>query len=147
MNNRGKLWIIPDEEQILQEVFESDIKKGISHTSGIQEFSNKYKLGYKFSEEDYQKAPCDMALLGHMVIKTEEETSLVVCYLPERVTDRQYNWLYQNNMILNNYVQIGAFSLHRVVDDSTCWKEIYGIQEIMKEAGKKNLIPKEERKR
>lgn len=146
MNDRSKLLIIPD-EQILQEVFEIDLKKGINHTSEVQKFLDKYQLFLKFNEDNYQKVSYDIAKLGHMVIKIEEDISLVACYLPKIITDRQYNWFYQNSMILNNYRQISCFSLEMVIDNSTCWKEIYKFQEIMNEIDKKNIRPKEERKR
>ncbi|MDE5587241.1 MAG: hypothetical protein K2I72_02590 [Bacilli bacterium] len=79
MNHRGRLIVIPDEEQILQEIFERQVKQGESHTKYLQEFSDIFELGYHFEEDDYQKAPCDIAAAGHMVIKIEEDVSLVIC--------------------------------------------------------------------
>ena len=102
MNNRGKLFIIPNEFEILQQSFERDVASGKSHTQRIQEFSDIYTLGFNFTVEDYQTAPCKIAMLGHLIIKTEEEVALVVCYIPEIITDRQYNWLYQNKEMLNH---------------------------------------------
>ena len=90
MNHRGKLIVIPNEEEILQEIFERNVRQGESHTKYLQEFSDTFMLGLHFEESDYQEAPCSIAELGHMVIKIEEDASLVVFYLPERVTDRQY---------------------------------------------------------
>ena len=140
MNNRGKLIIIPNEDEILQMGFERDVESGKSHTSRIQEFSDIYNLGFQFTEEDYQTAPCDIAALGHLVIKTEDEVSLVVCYMPERITDRQYSWLYQNKEMLNHYTQVSANSLQSINEDGVCWKRLHGVEEMMNEAGKKNLI-------
>lgn len=139
MQNRGKLWIIPNEEEILQEAFQRNVQEGRSHTHRIQEFSDIYHLGFQFKEEDYQTAPCEIAMLGHMVVKSEEEVSLIVCYLPEKITDRQYNWLYQNSDMLGKYIQINAYSLETANEDGICWKKVHGIEEIMKEARKKNL--------
>ena len=146
MSNRGKLWIIPNEEEILQEVFERNVQEGKSHTYYIQEFSNIYQLGFTFKEADYQTAPCEIAMLGHMVVKSEDEVSLVECYLPERVTDRQYNWLYQNNDMLSKYMLVNGNSLCIADEDGICWKKVHGIEEIMKEARKKNLLPKKGRR-
>lgn len=147
MNNRGKLWIIPNEEEILQEVFNRNVEEGKSHTTRIQEFSDVYNLGFKFNEEDYQTAPCEIANLGHMVIKSEDEVSLVVCYLPKKITDRQYNWLYQNKEMLSRYIQVSAESLQMVNEDGACWKKLHGVEEIIFEAGKKNLMTEKGMKR
>ena len=140
MNNRGKLIIIPNENEILQMGFEREIEEGKSHTTRIQEFSDIYNLGFQFTEEDYQTAPCDIAALGHLVIKTEDEVSLVVLYMPERITDRQYNWLYQNKEMLNSYVQVSANAIQTIIESDVCWKKLHGIEEIMHEAGRKNLM-------
>lgn len=142
MINRGKLWVIPDEEQILQEVFERTVEKGRSHTYRLQEFSEVFQLGFQFGEEDYQTAPCEIATLGHLVVKSEDEVSLIVCYLPERVTDRQYSWLYQNMDMLSKYVQVNSYSLQLSDENGICWTKIHGIEEVIVEARKKNLLPK-----
>lgn len=147
MINRGKLWIIPNEEEILQEVYEKDVEKGKSHTYRLQEFSNMYKLGFEFTEADYQTAPCEIAKLGHLVVKTEDDVSLAVCYIPERVTDRQYNWLYQNRLLLDKYTQINAYSVQVIEEDGICWKKLHGIDEIILESNRKNLLSKKGMKR
>lgn len=138
MNHRGKLLVIPNEEKILQEFFEWKVEQGKSHTLGLQKFSDIYSLGYQFEEEDYQKAPCDIAASGHMVIKTEEDSSLVIFYLPEKVTDRQYNYIYNHQSELCSYVQVNGYSLK--VEETVIWDKVHGIHEIMKEAMKKNLL-------
>lgn len=135
MNNRGKLWIIPNEDEILQESFERNVESGKSHTYRMQEFSDIYQLGFKFSEDDYQEAPCEIAALGHLVVKSEDEVSLVICYLPERITDRQCNWLYDNQNMLSKYMQVNGYSLN---DNE--WNKIHGIDQIMMDAAKKNLL-------
>lgn len=140
LNSRGKLWIIPNESQILQEVFERDIIKGENYIRYIQEFSDIYQLGFTFQETDYQLAPCEIALLSHMVIKSEDEMSLAICYLPEKITDRQYNWLYLNSNMLNKYIQINGYSLQTADEDGICFKKVHGMEEIMKEAKKKSRV-------
>ena len=139
MNNRGKLWIIPNEAEILQEVFERNVEIGKSHTYRIQEFSDIYGLGFEFKEEDYQLAPCEIATLGHLVIKAEDEVSLVVFYLPEFITDRQYNWLYQNSNMLGKYIQVSGNMVQSRAEDGICFKKLHGIEEIMTQARKKNI--------
>lgn len=139
MNNRGKLIVVPNEEQILQESFEWEVKQGESHTSDLQKFSDIYGLGYQFKEDDYQRAPCDIAGSGHMVIKTGEAASLIIFYLPERITDRQYNYIYNHQNEFSGYIQVNGYSLR--VEETIIWDKIHGIHEIMREAMKKNLLP------
>lgn len=131
---RGRLFIVPDEEQILQGLFEYSVEQGKSHTRGIQMFSDMYQLGFQFSEEDYQDAPCAIASIGHMVIKTDEDTSLAIFYLPERITDRQNNWIQMNESLFRTYVQVNAYSKR---EDK--WKSLHGMYEIKIEMNQKNL--------
>lgn len=133
----NKLWIIPNEDEILLDVFEKDIKDGISYLDYIQEFSDKYMLGLKFDVSDYQVAPCRIAILGHMVVKFEEKGSIITCYLPLKVTDKQYSWIYQNMSSLRSGINITGYSL---TDKNSDWIRIDGINEIMKEAQKKNIL-------
>jgi len=139
MKTRGKLIVLPNEDDILQEVFEREVAQGESHTKYLQEFSDTYMLGLHFEELDYQKAPCDIAELGHIVIKTEESVSLVIFYLPERVTDRQYLYIYNHQMDFSRYTQVNGYSLER--KDGISWEKIHDISGIMHEIAKKNLLP------
>lgn len=139
MSHRGKLIVVTNEEQILQGFLEWEVKQGESHTRGLQKFSDIYGLGYQFGEEDYHKAPCDIAESGHMVIKIEEDVSLAIFYLPERVTDRQYNYIYDRQNELSGYMQVNGYSLK--VEETIIWDKIHGIHEIMREAMRKNLLP------
>ena len=54
MFNRGKLWIVPNDDIMLPLYFK-DISEGISHLKGLQEFSDRFKLGMTFSNDDYQE--------------------------------------------------------------------------------------------
>ena len=139
MNNRGKVIIIPNEEQILQETFIRDVKLGESHTKYLQEFSDIYSLGYSFKLDDYQTAPCQIAEEGHLILKSEDSVSLMVLYLPLIVSNRQYNWLYQNLDKLEKYTQINAYSLQNV-ENKMCWSIVHGLKNIMLESSKKNLL-------
>ena len=141
MNNRGKVWIIPDEGQIIQPLFERDVALGENHTKKIQEFSDMYQLGFQFKSDDYQEAPCKIAELGHMVVKSEDSSGLVIFYLPERITDRQLEWVYQNEMILSKYSVIGAYNLQKISDEVK-WENFYGMDKIKKEINRKYLVGK-----
>lgn len=136
MNNRGMLWVIPNEEDIIQEEFKREAVGTQSHMNYLQEFSDTYMLGFDFKEEDYQTAPCEIAALGHMVVKSEDNSQTIIFYLPSIVTDRQYNWLYNKKEELNKYIQSGAFSLNFETNE---WNQIKGIENIMIEATRKNL--------
>ena len=141
MNHRGKLWIIPDEGQIIQPLFEKEVALGENHTKKIQEFSDMYQLGFQFKSDDYQEAPCKIAELGHMVVKSEDSSGLVIFYLLERITDRQLEWVYQNEMILSKYSVIGAYNLQKTSDEVK-WENFYGMDKIKKEINRKYLVGK-----
>lgn len=131
MNNRGKVWIIPDEGQIIQPLFERDVALGENHTKKIQEFSDMYQLGFQFKPDDYQEAPCQIAELGHLVVKSEDPSGLVIFYLPETITDRELEWFYQNEMMLSRYNVIGAYNLQKT-DGEVKWENFYGVDKIKK---------------
>jgi len=139
MNHRGKLIVIPNEEEILQEIFERNVRQGENHTKYLQEFSDYFMLGLHFKESDYQGAPCSIAELGHMVIKIEEDASFAIFYLPERITDRQYQYIYNHQIELGKYIEVSGFSLRR--GEEISWDRIHKISGIMGEATKKNLTP------
>lgn len=132
----GKLYVIPDENKILEECFKREVIK--EHLSALQEFSDKYSLGYSFMSDDYQQAPCMLALDGNLIVKTEEETSLAVCYLPEIVTDRQAMWLSTNENLLSNYSMVGGYKVDKE-NDSPSFGKMHGIDEIIKESNRRNL--------
>lgn len=140
MRMRGKLYIIPDENQILQEVFYRDVQK--DHLKAIQEFSDQFKLGYHFQADEYQEAPCMVALDGHLLVKTEENASLAVCYLPERVTDRQNIWLYEHRLEFSQYRMVGGYKLSSGTGKSNI-ETVHGIDELLVEANKRNMKCKE----
>lgn len=139
MTNKGNLWIIPNEENNVQPVFEKNVQEDKSHTYYIQKFVNNYKLGFDFKEEDYHAASCEIAKLGYMVVKSEDDPSLVICYLPEKITDRQYNWLYQNSNLLYKYMKVKGYFLKNVDEDYYYWEKVYGLEEILIEARKNNI--------
>lgn len=47
----GELYIVPDENKYFAKTFHKRISN--SHLMGIKEFSDCYKLGYQFKNEDY----------------------------------------------------------------------------------------------
>jgi sugar phosphate isomerase/epimerase len=133
----GSIYIIPDEEKILQEEFH---RKVISnHLDCLKEFSDTYKLGYKFRIEEYQDAPCFIARDGHLVIKEVNDSGLVVCYLPINITDRQITWMQDHKQFIENHKLIGAF----LIDDMknpTNSNHVTGFENVMKEVVKRNML-------
>ena len=91
MLERGFVYVIPDESKILGGAFIKSIE--MDHLPAIQEFCDKNKLGYHFTVEQYDKAPCILAIDGNLVIKTENYASFVAFYIPEHVTDNQLMWM------------------------------------------------------
>lgn len=141
MFSRGKTIVIPNEDEILQDIFEREVAIGKTHNDVLQEFSDTFMLGFHFTAEDYQTAPSKITKRGHLVIKTDEDSKIVICYLPERITDRQLSWLTNNTEMLNKYVQINAFSIKEKIENKTRWQRLYGLSDILKVAKQKNLLP------
>ena len=86
MIERGKVTIVPDENQILLDEYTKEIKK--NHLEAFIDFSNKFKLGYNFTSDDYQYAPEQLARDGHLILKTIDDQKTAIFYIPEVVTNR-----------------------------------------------------------
>ena len=133
MFNRGRLWIIPNDD-IIQPLYFSEVNNGTSHLESLQDFADKFKLDIKFSKDDYQEAPIDIAGCGHLVIKSDDDSKMLIFYVPRHVTDRQLEFFQNNEMFFSNeYSIIGGYSL----EDSSI-KSIHGVIEIRKELFIKN---------
>ena len=103
----GELYIVPDENKILGGVFQKKISN--NHLMGIQEFSDKYKLGYHFKSDDYQEAPCILAKDGLLVAKTVDDAGILIFYVPEVISDNQCMWYSENMNLFSKYSTIGAY--------------------------------------
>ena len=140
---KGKLIIIPN-KTIEEEKFELDITEDEYHLSGYQSFSDKYDLGYKFSEEEHQIAPLEIAEDGHLSLKTTEEESTLIFYLPEIITERQMNYVKNNITKFQNYKIVGSYSI-RKIDQNIYKEEIMGLNNTLQKIKQKyeqNLINK-----
>ena len=100
----GRVIIIPDEEQIKDDLFEGIIVGKEHHVDRYQDFSDKYHLGYNFSENDSYIAPLTMASIGHFCYNTAESISNILMYIPEVVTKRQYDYFVNNKEMILKYV-------------------------------------------
>lgn len=128
----GKVIIIPDEDKILQEKYEKPIIK--SHLEAFQDFSDKFKLGYNFSLDDYQYAPLELANQGHLILKELDKSNISIFYIPRRVTKRQLSWIEYNKMNFVDKNLVGAYSLTYEDDEPD---QINGITDIVNEMRKK----------
>lgn len=136
MNGRGTLWIIPDENVIVQDLYKCSVDNGISHTKKMKEFVQKFNLDFNFNEEDYQEAPCMLAESGHLVIKSIDDVSQLVFYIPPKVCDRQMEFLINEQFNLSKYQIIVAFSK----SDNDTWDNLHGFNEIMQAMKNKNNL-------
>ncbi len=132
MYEHGKVIIIPDENKILQEKYEKPIIK--SHLEAFQDFSDKFKLSYNFSLDDYQYAPLELANQGHLILKLLDNNDTSIFYIPRRVTERQLSWIEYNKMDFVNKNLVGAYSLTYEDDEPD---QINGISDIVNEMRRK----------
>ena len=128
----GRVIIVPDEEQIKDDLFEGIIVGNKNHVDRYQDFSNKYNLGYDFSENDSYIAPLTMASLGHFCYNTAESISNILMYIPEVVTKRQYDYFVNNREMILKYVDKKATTI-RNKDGNLVTEELDGLDLIEKE--------------
>ena len=128
----GRVIIVPDEEQIKDDLFEEIIVGNENHVDRYQDFSNKYNLGYDFSENDSYIAPLTMASLGHFCYNTAESISNILMYIPEVVTKRQYDYFVNNREMILKYVDKKATTI-RNKDGNLVTEELDGLDLIEKE--------------
>lgn len=131
------VYIIPDENKIDDSDFYMETAK--NHLPCFQAFSDKYRLGYHFRNDEYQEAPLNLAKDGHLVIKIEETSKSFICYYPKVITDRQNNFLHNNIMLMMKYSTIGCYAI-KDNDNIEDIKIIEGMNAIMHEADRRNLL-------
>lgn len=136
MARKGSVYIIPDENKILEEEFYYEVVK--EHLEAFIDFSKKYKLNYNFTESDTQIAPFVIASEGNLVVKIEEESGIIVYYIPEIVTDRQNNWIHTNINKFQKYAFIGDFILNNNNNFEEA-QRVKGIENIVKICDKRNI--------
>lgn len=91
--------------------------------------------------DDYHEGPCLLASLGYMVVKSENDSSILVYYLPETISENQRDWFIDHRYLGIEYTKIGGYSLKRT------WETIEGFEGIKKEIKEKYVaLPKNSRK-
>ncbi|HBA37721.1 MAG TPA: hypothetical protein DCY94_03275 [Firmicutes bacterium] len=133
---KGSVYIIPDENKILEDEFYQEVKK--DHIEAFIAFSDKYKLDYNFTSEDSTTAPYVVAKDGHLVVKIEEDSGLVVCYIPKVVTDRQANWIHANSEKITKYTLVGGFGLKEAANGNDAVR-IKGLDNIIRACDIRNM--------
>lgn len=131
----GRVIIVPDEEQI-EEIFNELITGDENHVDRYQEFSLKYHLSYKFSENDSYIAPLTMASLGHFCYNIAESIDTILMYIPEVVTKRQYDYFVNNKDMILKYVDRSAMAIKNR-DGNLVTEELDGLDLIEKEVKKR----------
>ncbi len=135
----GDLYIVPDENKFLVKVFHKKISN--SHLMGIQEFSDCYKLGYHFKNEDYQEAPCLLAKDGFLVAKTVDNAGILIFYVPEFISDNQCMWYNENIHLFSKYSMLGAYIIRNSengyqIDE----REDMDLSQLFKMMNQKNIM-------
>lgn len=133
---RGKVVIVPDERQILADSFSEDIPYALDHAMAYQDFSDKYNLGLNLSNDSSQAASLQVTQLGHFSYKTEDNSNIIIFYLPEVITDQQMGYFDNHRMDFMKYDLIGAFSLNGEEQESI--QKLHGLAEIRKVMRDKN---------
>lgn len=133
---RGSVVIVPDERRILADSFSEDIPYALDHAIAYQDFSDKYHLGLSFSDDSSQAVSLHVAQLGHFSYKTEENSNVIIFYLPEVITERQMRYFDEHFIDFMKYDLIGAFSLDS--DEHESIQKLHGLAEIRKVMRDKN---------
>lgn len=131
---KGRVIIIPSEDKIDKEYFEEAVTN--DHVDAFNDFSKKFNLGYHFTYDDFQNAPVALAKEGHLVIKTLDDLELSDIYIPEVITDRQFEWFTNIGYAMLKDMYPEAYSVY----DNTNSKILMGIDDIKNEIAKKNML-------
>ncbi len=140
MNKRGDLWIIPF---LPEEEYHLDVLIGQEHTVGLIDFIHQKKLNLKINQEDYHIGPCLLASLGYMVVKSENQASILIFYLPQVISSYQRDWFLAHRYLGMEYMKIGGYSLKK---DWVPIKGFDGIRNEIKEKYIKEDLKAEEKK-
>ena len=108
MLERGRVYIIPNENKLKIPNGEFTMNIHMNHLEAIQNFCDRYQLGYHFSSHQYQEAPCILALDGNFVIKTLEDMHTALFYLPSTISEQQLTWFFSHFDLLSTYKTIEA---------------------------------------
>ena len=134
MNEYGKVIIIHNKNVLAIGKYEHEVIN--NHLDAFIDFSNKYNLGYHFTNDDSQFAPITLAKDGHLIVKSVNNDELVIFYIPRVITDKQIEWYQYNYLNYFRASQIGGFSIQ---DDDEI-KQIIGLTNINREIKKKNIL-------
>ena len=134
--DRGKLFIVSSED-----VFERDVNDDAYHSDFVHEFLEINQIN---NVGDFE-APYVMPSLGYLAIKTDTDSSYVVCYIPNYVNDMQLDFM-KNNIeeISQGYKHVVGY--YEIKEDMTNSLHAKGLDNILKICEEKNKVKKEKRK-
>ena len=131
MRKRGDLWIIPFDPE---EAYHVDVFMGQEHTEGLIDFVKRNALPLDIKLDDYREGPCLLASLGYMVVKSENDSSILVYYIPEMISENQRDWFIEHRYLEMEYIKIGGYSLNEN------WKIIESFEGIKREIKEKYVM-------
>ena len=73
------------------------------------------------------------------MVKTVDRSGILICYLPEVITDNQNMWFYENNHFFPNYSIIGGYQI-RLSDEGYVVEELHSMNLVMKQVNRGNLL-------
>ena len=131
VRKRGDLWVIPFDSE---ENYHIDILIGQEHTEGLIDFVRRNSLPLDIKVDDYHESPCLLASLGYMVVKSENDSSILVYYIPEMISENQRDWFIEHRYLEMEYIKIGGYSLNEN------WKIIESFEGIKREIKEKYVM-------
>lgn len=140
METRGKLYIISKFDS--DDVFEREVTDDAYHSDFVHEFIESKNIDSDLIDFE---APYVMPSLGYLAIKTDDDSSYVVCYIPNHVTDVQLEFMRENmKKITNGYKHVVAY--YDIDEDMNNSMHAHGVNKILEVCEEKNIIKKEKRK-
>ena len=80
-----------------------------------------------------------MALDGHLVVKTVDDVSNLICYIPEIVTDNQCMWFSENMDMIQKYIVVGGYGVNKK-DNSYETVITEDFHQLLRLINKRNLL-------
>lgn len=103
--------VIPDENILNVGVYSKQLTDNEFHGAGVKYFSNRYKLGITaeslgLEDDEYPGYvwQSKLASMKHVLICISD-CELSTIYLPDRISNGQYNWFLDNKRLLNKRIE------------------------------------------
>lgn len=139
MNSYGKIWIVPNEKKSDDHIISQNIQSEEDYNEYLKSLCGNY-IGDGLLKNQTEIPLARLVIDGHIIIKATNDEPSLSCYLPESITDEQYYWLYQNQIMLSKYKNINVYSLYSLDQDGICFRRKNGIDKIIMESRERNLV-------